>query len=99
MIEHIVVFELSKETTQEQIEALYREISSFRDRIPGILDLTIGENFSKISKNYTHGVVIRFETKQALKDYFTNPIHTAMVENHLKPILVDGLEIDYEIVE
>lgn len=97
MIEHLVVFRLVESASSEAIDAIMKEIMSFKEKIPGIIDITCGTNFSMISKGFTHGVVVRFIDRTALENYFPHPVHQAMVSNLLKPILEDGLEIDYEI--
>jgi hypothetical protein len=97
MIEHLVVFRLKATVSETQIAELMKGIMAFKDSIPGIVDVTCGANFSQIAKGYTHGAVIRFVDHAAYENFFPHPVHKVFVEDLLKPILEDGLEVDFEI--
>ena len=97
MIEHIVLFRWTDAATPEAKANVMTELRKLKGKIPGIVDLTCGENFSDRSKGYTHGLVVRFTDRAALQAYGPHPEHQRVVQNLIKPIAADILALDYEI--
>ncbi len=97
MIEHIVLFKWKTEATSEQINAAIENLRGLKDKIPGIIDLSCGDNFGDRSQGFQHGLVVRFDNKAALDAYQTNHFHQEVVVNLIRPILADILAVDYEI--
>jgi hypothetical protein len=96
MIEHIVIMRWNEGTTPQAIEAVLEALRALKNKIPNILDLTCGENFSDRSKGYTHALVVRFPDRAALANYIQHPDHQAVVQGLINPILADSLAVDYE---
>ncbi len=97
MIEHIVLFKWKSDTTSEAIDAAMAALKGLRTVIPGIVDLTIGPNFTDRSQGFTHGLVVRFADKAALDHYGPCAEHQAVVQKYILPIREDILAVDYEI--
>jgi quinol monooxygenase YgiN len=97
MVEHIVLFKLKPETTAEQRAQMKAELKGLRDKVPGVVDLSLGENFSERSQGFEIGLVVRFTDRQALEGYLPHPAHRACVEQFIHPIRLDTLVVDYEI--
>ncbi len=97
MIEHLVLFKWKPETSTEKISEVMAHLKALKGKIPGIIDLSCGENFSERSQGFQHGLVVKFENKAALDAYMPHPIHQEVVQNLIKPILADILAVDYEI--
>ena len=96
MVEHLVILKFKKDTTQEQIEDFLAGAKGLRDKFDGIVDLSVGENFTDRSQGFTHGVCVRFHDRAALEHYLPHPAHMDVVETYIKPILDDIIVIDYE---
>jgi heme-degrading monooxygenase HmoA len=97
MIEHIVLFKFSDETTNEQKEEAMKRLRGLKQQLPGIIDIQTGHNFSERSKGYVMGLTVRFETKENLEHYGPSPEHQAVV-SYLKEIgMIDTLALDFEI--
>lgn len=96
MIEHIVLFRWAEGANQEAIDSVGTELRKLKDKIPGIVDLSYGANFSDRSKGYTHGLVVRFKDRSALENYGPHPEHQRVVKNFIGPIRGDVLALDYE---
>ena len=96
MIEHIVLFRWTDEASQEAKDKVIAELRSLKSKIPGIIDLSCGANFSDRAKGYTHGLVVRFADRAALQAYGPHPEHQRIVQNLIKPIAADILALDYE---
>ena len=94
-LEHVVLFKIKEMTPPEKIEALLQELMALKKKIPTILDLSCGRNFSSRSKGYHLGLVVRFEDEKALNTYQTDPDHVNVLNNLIKPIAEDIIAVDY----
>lgn len=100
MIEPIVVFKVKDGLTDAQKEDMLSAIRSLKDRVPGIVDLQVGENFSERAQGFTHALVVRFADRAALDAYLPHPAHQDVVQNHFLPYLDENkprIVIDFEI--
>lgn len=95
-VEHLVLFQWQPEASAAQIDAAIAALRDLADKVPGILQLSCGENFSARAKGFQHGLVVRFGDRAALEAYQVHPAHQAVVQKHIKPILADILALDYE---
>lgn len=73
------------------------ELRQLKNKIPGIVDLSCGANFSDRAKGYTHGLVVRFKDRTALESYLALPEHQRVVQNFIRPFSADILAMDYEM--
>jgi len=97
MIEHLVLFRWTVEATAEAVSRVMDELRALKGRIPGVQDLTCGENFSTRSQGFTHALVVRLENRAALEAYGPHPAHQRVVQEFINPIRADVLALDYEI--
>ena len=97
MIEHIVLFQWTAEASQEAVDGAMAELRQLSGKIPGIVDVSSGTNFSDRAKGYTHALVMRFANRSALEAYGPHPEHQRVVQNFIKPIRADTLAFDYEL--
>ena len=96
MIEHIVLFRWTEQASEEAKNQVIMELRGLRGKIPGIVNLSCGANFSDRSKGYTHGLVVRFTDRAALEKYGPHPEHQRVVQTFINPIRADILALDYE---
>lgn len=96
-IVHIVLFKWKPETTPQQITAAMEGLRALDGRIPGVLELTCGENFTDRGQGFTHGLLVRLTDREALDTYQTHPEHQAVVQEAIRPFLADIIALDYEI--
>ena len=80
MIDHLVFIAVREDASPEDVDDLISSIRGLKDTVPGVVDLTVGENFSARSGGYTHGLFVRFETREDLQSYMEHPDHLAVVE-------------------
>ena len=93
MIDHLVFLAVREDASQEDVEDLISSIRGLRDTVPGVVDLTVGENFSERSGGYTHGIFVRFESVEGLQGYMKHPDHLAVVEKLDR--LTSRIVVDY----
>ncbi len=96
MIEHVLLLRWKEDATQEAIATAFAELRKLKDKIPGILDFSCGENFSERAKGFTHGLVLRFADRAALEAYFPHPEHQRVVQKYINPIRAETLVFDFE---
>ena len=94
MIDHLVFLAVREEASPEDIEDLISSIRGLKEAVPGVVDLSIGENFSERSGGYTHGIFVRFESVEGLQGYMKHPDHLAVVEK--LDALTTRIVVDYE---
>ncbi len=97
MVEHVVLFKTTPETTPEQRERMIAELRSLKEKIPGIIDLSVGTNFSDRNQGFDVGLVVRFVDRAALEVYLPHPAHRGCVDQFVAPIKADVIVVDYEI--
>jgi hypothetical protein len=97
MVEHVVLFRTTPDATPEQKEAMIAGLAALRDQIPGIVDLTVGHNFSDRNQGFDIGLVVRFVDRAALEVYLPHPAHRGAVDRFVAPIKQDVIVVDYEI--
>jgi Stress responsive A/B Barrel Domain len=94
MIDHLVFLAAREDASPEDIEDLISSIRELRDTVPGVVDLSVGKNFSERSGGYTHGLFVRFESIEDLQEYLKHPNHLAVVEKLDR--LTTRIVVDYE---
>ncbi len=65
-------------------------------RIPAIIELNAGANFTDRAGPLTHGVVVTLPDRAALSDFLNHPAHLAVLAA-LKPDLADMRAMDIEV--
>jgi len=94
MIDHLVFLAAREDASAADLEDLIASIRSLKDTVPGVVDLSVGENFSQRSGGYTHGLFVRFESLEDLQGYLKHPDHLAVGEK--LDALTTRIVVDYE---
>ena len=94
MIDHLVFLAASEDASPDDIEDLIASIRNLKVTVPGVVDLSVGENFSARSGGYTHGLFVRFETAEDLQRYLEHPDHQAVAGKLDR--LTSRIVVDYE---
>ncbi len=97
MVEHLVLFKLAPETTAEQKQQMISGLKALKEQIPGIIQITAGENFSSRSQGFDLGLTVRFQDRAALEQYLPHPAHRGCVDTFITPFKQDVIVVDYEI--
>lgn len=98
MIIHIALYKWKNGTTKDQIMTSLRKVQELKNKVYGITDIFVGENFHKESKSLTHGVVVIAENQEALDEYRGHPDHL-IVAREIESIEEDGLGFDFKNLE
>ena len=96
MIIHIALFKFKEEIPKEQVETIMGEIRNFKDKIPPIVEIYAGENFSRHSQGFTHAIVIKFQSSEDLDAYRAHTDHKPIADK-LEEMEEDSIGIDFKI--
>ena len=93
-VEHMVWMKWNPGVTKERIEHHLAGLRTLKGKVPGIVALSCGENFTNRSEGYTHGLIVTLESRAALDVYRDHPDHVAVA----KPMAADAklIAMDYE---
>ena len=94
MFIHIFGFRWKANATDADKARAAQEIRTFQGAIPGLIDVSVGENLSPRSQGYTFAGLMRFQDRAACDAYTTHPAHLALL-NWLVP-LIEPVELDFE---
>ena len=94
MIVHMFMLRWKDEATQAEKDCALRDVLGFDGKIPGLLEVKAGVNFSERARGHEFGAVMMFESLAALQAYMTHPLHLELLE-WLVP-LVEATDFDFE---
>lgn len=95
MVDHLVLFAVKENASEEAVEDLLGRIRALKDDVSSVVDLSVGEDFSGRSGEYTHALFVRFEDRDGLREYAEHPDHQAVVEK-LGELTTGRIVADYE---
>ena len=95
MVDHLVFFAIREGASSEEVEDLVSSMRALKDDVPSTIDLSVGEDFSGRSGEYTHALFARFEDAAGLQKYMEHPAHLAVVEK-LDATTTGRIVADYE---
>jgi hypothetical protein len=94
MVIHTFAFRWKTGVREDQKLRAIAEIRGLQGQIPGLLETSVGVNFSPRSQGYELGGVMKFTDRYALDAYGAHPIHQELL--HWLMPLIDPIEIDFE---
>ena len=94
-VAHMVWIKFNSSVSQETIDEHIQRLSSLKETVPGILELTLGENFTDRANGCTHGVLVVVEDKEALAAYAAHPDHVAVASALLEDATLMALDYEY----
>lgn len=95
MVDHIVLFAVKEDASEEDVEDLLSSLAALKESIASVRDFSVGEDFSGRAGEYTHALFARFEDRDGLREYLEHPDHLAVVEK-LDAHTSGRLVADYE---
>ena len=95
MVDHLVFFAVKEDASPEEVEDLLSSIRGLKEEVASTVDLSVGEDFSGRSGEYTHALYARFEDADGLQEYMQHPAHLAVVEK-LEATTTGRIVADYE---
>jgi len=81
--------------TPEQIEQHLAGLRGLSDKVPGIVRLAVGENFTDRADGYSHGLLVTLESREALATYATHPDHVAVAEPLKRDAELRAMDVEH----
>lgn len=78
MVEHMVWIRFHDGVSDERRQAHLDGLASLADRVPGVVELVVGENFTDRAGGFTHGLLVRLKSRDGLRAYLEHPEHVAV---------------------
>jgi len=94
MIEHMVWIKFHDGVTDHRVAKHMAALAGLRNTVPGIVELKLGKSFTDRSAGHTHGLIVRFKSKQDLKAYVVHPNHVAVAEPLFQDADVLAMDIE-----
>jgi hypothetical protein len=93
-INHMVLVKFKDDVPRDRVAAHVGALQSLKARVPGVVALSVGADFSNRADGFTHGLVVTLQDRAALQSYSAHPSHVE-VANALR---ADAalLVLDYE---
>jgi hypothetical protein len=77
---HIALFKWKPDADPERIDSLLRDVEALADRLPGIVEISCGVNTSRHADGYSHVVLVRGESEEAVRGYLDDVEHRAAAD-------------------
>ena len=90
---HIFAFRWTANATAADKERATGQIRDFAGRIPGLLEVHVGENTATNGQGFEAGGVMQFASPLALEAYNSHPLHEALLA-WVSP-LIEAVEVDF----
>ena len=94
MYVHVVLFRWQDTAAPEAIDDVMQMLLALKGKVPGLVESTGGANESTRAQGYSHGAVMKFETREALEAYATHPEHQKVLQR-LALLMAQVVVLDY----
>jgi Stress responsive A/B Barrel Domain len=100
MVKHIVIWRLKNRenegTREETARAIKQKIEDMRGKIPGLLRIEGGVDFTRADASCDIALYAELESREALAGYHVHPAHEAF-KSFIGPRQSERYLIDYEV--
>jgi len=76
-VQHMVWMRFDESLGAQRVRMHLDALVALKGQVPGIVDISAGENFTDRADGMTHGLLVTLESKEALKVYAEHPAHLA----------------------
>ncbi|RAP74002.1 Dabb family protein [Paenibacillus montanisoli] len=97
MIEHVVIIKFKENTSSEHLHEVCSRFKLLKGRIPGLVDVRAGINFTDKNQGYQILLTAQFENRAALESYGPHPDHRAVADFIREAGRIDSIVLDIEI--
>ena len=99
MVKHIVFWKLRGDVTgsarEEVLQRIKAGFEALHGRIPGLLRIEIGFDYSKTDDSGDIALYSEFESRAALDGYQAHPLHNALVPL-VRDVRIERRVVDYD---
>ena len=78
VVEHMVWIKFNEGVSDARKQEHLTGLANLKGKIPGVIDVKVGENFTDRANGFTHGLLVTLSDKAALEGYAPHPQHVAV---------------------
>ncbi|MCA0146841.1 Dabb family protein [Blastococcus sp. LR1] len=97
MIRHVVVFTWSPDADADRRAATLTALRKLREDVGGMTSLVVGEDAGLTDGNADAVLVAEFPDVEAFRRYAQDPVHQAVIAEHVRPILAARSAVQFEV--
>ena len=94
---HVVMFRWNENATEEHKRRLVDRLNALPGDIPEIADYRVGNDAGINDGNHDFAVVADFADRDAYLVYRDHPVHRAVIDEYVKPILAERAAVQYDL--
>ncbi|GAA4613655.1 hypothetical protein GCM10023195_59240 [Actinoallomurus liliacearum] len=94
---HVVIFRWNENATDERKRDLVERLTALPGAIPEIEDYHVGDDAGVNAGNFDFAVVADFADRDAYAVYRDHPVHRAVIDEYVTPILAERAAVQYEL--
>jgi len=92
---HIALYKWKASASRADIDVALHEIELLAGKVPGVIEISTGQNTSKHSEGYTHVILVRGEDQAAIDAYRAHPDHERIARD-IEAMEAHGIGVDFE---
>ncbi|KAI5383780.1 hypothetical protein KIW84_070945 [Lathyrus oleraceus] len=97
-VEFVLLLSFNEDALGNKVEHALVSLATVMSESPSlIVQFTQGLNFNESSKEYTHGVVIRFRSVEAFKIFLRSQEYKDVWISKLQPIVLKSLSLHFSV--
>jgi hypothetical protein len=96
MVTHVVLVQPKADISLNQLQTIFAQVKGLQTHIPEIKDVQVGKNLGHRQEGYSYGLVMHFDSLDALNTYSAHPAHVAVAKELIS--LCDNL-IEFDLAQ
>ena len=97
MIRHVVHFTWSDAADAERRGTTLAALRRLREDVGGMTSLTVSDDAGLVEGNAHTVLVADFPDAETFRAYATDPVHLAVIAEHVRPYLAARSAVQYEV--
>lgn len=93
MTTHVALFRWRPGTPPERVGAFGAALDAMVPDVPTIRDYRHGPDLGLADGTWDYAVVATFDDVEGLRAYLDHPVHVAVVDGHVRPILAEAARV------
>ncbi len=94
MYVHIALFKWKPGIKLKDVDHALKGVEALKDKIPGLVEISTGQNSSRYSAGYTHVVLVRAKNQGAIDAYRQHPDHVKLAQE-IEAMEEHGIGVDF----
>jgi hypothetical protein len=97
VIQHIVLIKWKPGISEEQIADAFEQSRRLTEGIGTVREVTLGRNRGHSDHGFTHAIIVRLSSEEALGEYLEHPVRHSYIAECLEPLEDQRIEIDVPV--